>query len=138
MSIVGCIVMGTFLLLDYYPFFFLLLAIVGVYGLLEKDTAIRSRIKAFGVAIGSGVIFSAPFWFPYAYSYFIGPHDPNYRVSYIALSHFDPTLYTVGLGYFGSLFWLGFYTLRSFATERSMKLLLIQFWLVTYWCLHHS
>ncbi len=50
MSIVGCIVMGTFLLLDYYPFFFLLLAIVGVYGLLERghgdtqsDQGVRRR-----------------------------------------------------------------------------------------------
>lgn len=122
-SILVTIIIGAILLLTYYPYFVFGIMALLICWFLEKDTSAKVKIVSYGVALASGVILALPCWLPYIISYITTPHDPNYRMLYVALWHFDPTLYTFGLGYFGSLFWLGVYALKDFMLNRTVKLL---------------
>jgi hypothetical protein len=99
---------GGMIALMYYPFLLPgLLALILEYG-KEKSWTKRENILKTAFSFFLGVfLLSAPFWGVVLYSFLNLPHGPNYRTHYIALWHFDPVGYTLGLGYGGGLFLFG-------------------------------
>ncbi|MEJ5241526.1 MAG: hypothetical protein WHS87_10050 [Anaerolineales bacterium] len=99
---------GGIIALLYYPFLAPgALALILEYW-REKSCVLRRNILQTSLAFLSGAfIFGLPFWGTIAYGFINFPSGANYRTHYIALWHFDPTGYTVGLGYVGGLFIFG-------------------------------
>lgn len=125
-SMIGSGVVGALLVLTYYPLFVLGLAVLSAYAIFERDTAVRRNFLIYAASFGLlGLALSSLGWLPFLSALLTKAHEPSYRAYYLALWHFDPTLYTFGLGYFGAVFVLGAWALKDFGVDRAIKLLLI-------------
>ncbi len=104
-------VTGGSVALLYYPFL-----VPGAFTLIleywrEKSRIVRKNILQTGLVLLFGaLLLGSLFWGMIVYGFLNFPHGANYRTDYIALWHFDPTGYTIGLGYGGGLFLFGLLT----------------------------
>lgn len=119
-------VYGGLITLLYYPYTLPGLAALVFDGIFNKQQ--KSLINSFFFLLG-GIVLSLAFTLPIIATSLQSGIVQSPRIDYIALWHFDPTLYTIGRGLLGLPFFLSIFAL--YQTHKTGSLRLLSYALIT-------